>query len=583
MMRIVVNKLFILFSLFDAYTSIQKSTDKSEFPIKDFLGISGIIYDKFAADYKSRLLCGRNKSQASGCCSCADDCMKYQICCADFLWYDRDYENISEYTKYLIAESKRYKLHYCLNGILHITNFLYYTNQYYMVQKCRKGASLTDQNLCEQGGNKEFQSVVSVIGNDGILYANTFCAWCNKVDEFELVSISMKCKTDKILPHECLVSINSTKNVKTCSPLIQTCMIEEYYDLCFAFKGYVNYRWANYFCLLCFFHAENYITKKIPTVDKSCTSSHGDLYFDTHNLTISTTLEFVARSDILKCLGRDVIDALNGKCVPFLCPQGYKEYKTKCRKFPVSNAPFKKEYIEIFDKCLITSKASLFGVDVFGSQLVGLLGITVVRETRKLKYFVSQKNETIVNLIQNVDETTLEEIMSFEKGFLYNMPMKSRFIVSASSLDKHIHRVDASQVFPKDRICMKAISLRNNIQITPQCDVIHDGIKIEKQSLSFRIDMSRFLVTRSLFACKNFYMSPEKCSLRILSQNMTLYENGTLHDINGEVKETYDIKDYVPVENGSFGVCSHSNRLDQQYHLANGYIVILLFMIFVFM
>lgn len=176
-------------------------------------------------------LCKMHSS--STCCSCdLKVCMKFNTCCMDVLWDENQSISIDEYINNFIDASKHYKKQTC-EKLIPGTPTMYIS--YKMVSTCSNSLTKIRSEKCTSVGST-LRSYLPVIGQDGYLYRNAYCAECNDVVTYHAVDLAVECLNHALATsfQSCQFSIETDN-----STVIKKCLNDE--D--------INYELYNDFCM----------------------------------------------------------------------------------------------------------------------------------------------------------------------------------------------------------------------------------------------------------------------------------------------------------------------------------------------
>lgn len=156
--------------------TISYMSTTCSFPFDSYFNITDWVVSEFL---KKEWLC-----RSSRCCSCDPHlCILTGTCCIDTFW-NSSYTNVDGYLKDLVKITKDgyNKDLKCLNVFPYMTQVGYKTLAYYMIASCLPDASGSDEEKCHSA-ELNFD-LTPVIGDDGYLYRNSYCAKCNLVGNF---------------------------------------------------------------------------------------------------------------------------------------------------------------------------------------------------------------------------------------------------------------------------------------------------------------------------------------------------------------------------------------------------------------
>lgn len=183
---------------------LTTSVQCSSFPYMEFFGLSGQPNIRMSTMMNLFYLCSSEQKMEQNAmhCDCSKNCMKFYTCCADALWDATKNESISEYTHRFLAEAEKFKPLECLPILTGLPNDRDYTiDSILMRSECSTNSDTTEQgrHIRKQcTSTKSRQAFRPVLGNDGYIYKNKYCAICNDNNEFRQLNISVSsCRVDK--------------------------------------------------------------------------------------------------------------------------------------------------------------------------------------------------------------------------------------------------------------------------------------------------------------------------------------------------------------------------------------------------
>ncbi|XP_066922116.1 uncharacterized protein [Clytia hemisphaerica] len=346
------------------YMKVKKYIQK--FPIWEFFGVSNEFEFEREKGFEQYLCSGRRKR----CCSCYEGCTG-DWCCVDTFWNETNPVNLETYKRSLVEKVDKAEKYSCLPVYPKAVTLGHRTKNSAMIRICPYGSSPEDQNLCTNIDRDEsLAASLPVKGDDGRLYANSFCAKCNSVEKFEFVNISADCTTYEVnspSSPDSNLTHNSFKNLKSratkcifgipgtswCEerriPVPAGCIPSHPdYFLCRSYSAKIN-NFQNYHCMKCalqdtgnFLTQLNYCDKKVCKVwENDCNKgidvvkptlpghTPRPLYTNKPQLSWSLLLSFSRRASggqeptTTICPDHQLYDTFESKCVPFRCPPNY--------------------------------------------------------------------------------------------------------------------------------------------------------------------------------------------------------------------------------------------------------------------
>ena len=164
----------------------------TNFPIWEFFGIP-LSYQFPMDEGLEQYLCS-GKRVKTKCCSCNFNCERGH-CCVDSLWNSTLPVDMDTYKEKLLQQAEKYKDKYCLPVYPPAEQLGHFSAYVSMVQSCSRHASETDRKLCQEPTTHDTSMTMNIPVSDrnGYIYANSFCAKCNQVYDFEYQNITLRC------------------------------------------------------------------------------------------------------------------------------------------------------------------------------------------------------------------------------------------------------------------------------------------------------------------------------------------------------------------------------------------------------
>ena len=553
----------------------EVSQMKQKFPIWKFYNLSSLSHEFGKDEGLEQYLCSGRRHHR--CCSCKKDCMtNSRRCCIDIFWDENNPVDMETYQERLLGAADRVKNVQCA-PVLSNAKVLGYSSEYAdMVKSCPRRASLEDTEMCLKPlPGFSPTTNVPVYGSDGILYANSFCAKCNFVHDYQMANLSVQCQPSfnetesKRKPQQsidlqemrnCSVSIQGVPKCKSPISKKYECYQNTTIDnLCRSYSAPLSNGFNNYHCLQC--SERNTDTKgffdNIQYCDPECTPECGT---DGRNslrkpfFRWSFVLRFSGSSSNvedengggkLNCKDNEIFDIITKTCTKFTCPKSYQPVGLKCTA--ISNIKHtNKEMIENInlnsrqnprqlishrfvthmDYRMYTTEPSIITLvasfATFENFTVFPNGITIYRSNQRLNYdqfkFFRQKKELNVSFIIAPN--------------------------TESSLITKGNEIDFSRSFSNFRVCAIPIKIPLN-----SFNVKTDSVTYKGEHFNFT-DLTFFTYSNAsdqLHACRGFHLS-EPCPRKTLTQSDVLRITENLTLITKSSILPYN--EYVPVNNG---------------------------------
>lgn len=520
-----------------------------EFPLKEFLNVS----DEFYLDdtYYNQMCAGGRINGA--CCKCNSRCVERRQCCLDYLWITMNHTNISTYVNLITEIQKPIKQQECLLASPNADKLDYYSLTYTMVNTCLPNSNLWNVHLCSNESN-----IRPVLGDDGYLYKNEYCAKCNLVDIIYTVAQILECEGEPSNIVSCQVRLEfPNQNHYVCKPSLKNCHPNnEYYDLCNAFVApfveQLKPVYTNYFCYLC--NKKEYEVPEFMNII-CINAGEGTTPFPiswSSILRIDDPLKNVLDHEF--CKNGKLLDDHLGRCVNFYCPLGYHAMVSKCERNSKYLESESQNQRITFDDCFFSQRITLYLVDLRKS-----LEYFNLKHTNWSQRFIFNKNRTY-----NVIEIELPNETAWRDGIMPELHDIRSFLEREEEVHLHLSGVHAdtspfnmSRFIKGKNRCHKADFLRGEVQFSSTCDVLFNETSLPKWIVSMVIEIRKGEIKRNVYRCDTLY-SFDGCPLRILGPNVTIHENRSIvNEYNGK-KEMYNLNEYNLLEDGEYAVCMKS-------------------------
>ena len=162
-----------------------------EFPFLQFFNLSDPSGSKqLDKQLRDRFSCKGLKK----CCTCTEVCMKYGTCCIDYIW-KQSTGILQEYLTLMMSQKSKFQnvnLHLeCLEAFPEVSAHGHQSVKYQMVASCPRNTSKEEKDLCRN----EYLGETRVLGRDGFIYKNHYCARCNGQIALRMLNYTVKCKS----------------------------------------------------------------------------------------------------------------------------------------------------------------------------------------------------------------------------------------------------------------------------------------------------------------------------------------------------------------------------------------------------
>ena len=546
----------------------EVSQMKQKFPIWKFYNLSSSSHE-FGKDegFEQYLCSGRRYSK---CCSCKKDCMTNgRQCCIDIFWDENNPVDIERYQERFMEAADRIKDVQCA-PVLSNAKALGYSSEYAdMVKSCPRHASLEDTEMCliPSPGFSPTTNV-PVYGSDGILYANSFCAKCNFVHDYQMANLSVQCQPSHNLEEQTTEQKNSIdlQEMRNCSVSIQgvpKCKspVSKKYGrfqnstidhLCRSYSAPLSNGFNNYHCLQCsekktdtkeFFDNIQYCDPKcnkfVPcsTISERILPIYFRWSFVLRFSGSSSNVEDENGGGKLNCKENEIFDITTKTCTKFTCPKNYQPVGLKCTA--ISNIKHTNKEMILISRQLISH-----------------------RFVTNMDYRIYTREPSIITLVASF--ATFENFTVFPNGmiiyrsnqslnydqfkfFRQKLVLNVSFIIAPnteSSLITKGNEIDFSRSFSNFRVCAIPIKIPLNSFNVKTDSVTYKGEHFNFTDLTFFTNSN---ASDQLHACRGFHLS-EPCPRKTLTQSDVLRITENLTLITKSSILSYN--EYVPVNNG---------------------------------
>ncbi|XP_057294021.1 uncharacterized protein LOC130622571 [Hydractinia symbiolongicarpus] len=544
---------------------------KQKFPVRQFLSIAGHNAENDALlDF---YLCGRGQPNST-CCGCSYDCAENLGCCFDAFWNETNATTMEEYLKTFLAKTKRHGDLSC-EYIIESNNFL--SAAYTMIKHCAMGADANDTVRCLHSSNLSLEQSVPVIGPDGYMYRNSFCAKCNFVSKFYHINISASCsglnETEKgRLIKSCILN-TETNGVKSdqCTKYLgddENHSTNDDHDFYKSYKA-AFYAFANYGCWKCL------QLKNIHEIVQ-CLPFFGGAT-GTSKLTWSVILSSSAlnhQQSNAQCKNGELYDLKESVCVKHNCPLSYRKTGSECVK---EHGLPGKESIDIeneaFDQCLALyglkayvslTNNSIFNVKKFRKDLQNELGINVtfnallsLSSSAKIMIIIPPAGSNFLN--------NLNRALGSNKTELWN-GIDHYFVTPNTSLSvTELYGFDISRSFSQYRVCAeRRVYNAANVKLSSNCDITFDqNTSVPNQNTTMWEVIDKNNNKLFVSVCEKFHLHRTSCPQKVITSNVTILQNKTLTSYSNNKFESYHIEHYTPLEKG-YSVCLATSASTKQ-------------------
>ena len=578
--------IFLLLTVSLLYSTSLSAA--KEFPILEFYGWKSL--PESVALHS--LLCHPEQSsvmpaEIAKVCECHSKCMKFKTCCIDYLWNTKavnSLESVSDYTEQFLEESGKYPDLECNPVTIGLPD-TFQAERILMRSECRDDATKFEKESCYAF---EIPSDVRpVLGRDGIVYKNGYCAKCNDVNEFKRLQLEAKNCIPSAQKNAtrfmdrykgCTIALkmlNETEernSIRSCSsainaihlPPLPTDDSDLNFKLCNSYKsGFMV--GDNYDCYdnpTCY---EVITGDKLNLKDIKLTCRHNlptiretsrSISFNSFNsYSVLVSFEDLHRNeDENQCPPNMIYDTQVETCVgEFACGFGFKRIGDSC--FREQIAPPRFDHGEsktgsltqeqIMNRCLSTTVNAIVSLD----------------DQDNIDEIITTNKDVIIEILRN---TSKNVVFRFNRNHLSNIttlfPPHQKIQIIESTTAQHylptFYGTDFKRTFSAGRICAKLNNNPLSYNLSSNCWLMTGTRNIPStQYVLNRITDgeggNRFA---QISTCQQFHLD-SPCTKRIIS-NFTKYNNGSVFD--QEFNMILNAGQYVPLDgmnSGTVGTC----------------------------
>ena len=540
----------------------------SPFQYDKFLGLEvGSYNDLFIKNVQTNFLCHsitRQMNMLVEACNCDEDCMRFKSCCIDFLWNSKTKESMESYTERFMNETTKYPDLQCKPVALGLPSG-YSAEMILMRSECPPEVLGDLKESCQ--AEKVSYDIRPVLGSDGFVYKNQYCAACNKVQSFETLTLKAKdcirVDTNSTrftdINKGCSISIrNDSKELESKS--IRTCFKHETkhpersmarsQKLCRSYGGGVDQSgscYRNFHCLGISNLMKSTLNNIMPCYTETPMKRPKQLtsigFSDGDSYSVLVSFEDLGVKTKLQCSKGEVLDNTK-KCREITCGFGYELIASKCLKSNSkanvnerNSGELSQE--EILQRCL--SKTSYV---LLNKTILEFTSLTVPH-----KIILNTSSIVVVSLPQN----ELKDATKYYKNIIIQTVQST---TSQHFLSSTLYGLDFHRTFSGSKLCTKREIYKNikSFHLSSNCWlVLQNGDTVPPRNFILNILLKNHT---EISRCIDFHLD-SPCPKRII-QNYTQYNNGTVKDL--ESMNVFEPRDFTPLQNG-IGVCIHTNVL----------------------
>lgn len=559
----------------------SKSEIVQTFPTEEVYNYSSITDLDKHFEIIDKQLCGNQTNDKMKCCSCHPSCSKYNLCCIDYHWYDRQFGSLDEYYKYLIEKKENMKSTSCLPIIpKYNTDLVKYMDYIRMVDKCPINKDL--KNTIYTNDNNEMKNGMPVYGNDNYIYKNSLIAKCHGIESYSPLNITASCNSNlkdvNIINNKCTYEIQGAKDqYLKCKPthsIANSQLLNNKNNvldsqLCNIYYGAVTKldsgrRFRNIHCI------KKYSTD-VNNIELS-TCSPLLVPYNLNQLKYSITLSFSKNLEVhfkennkiietIKCKENEIFDVRLMTCSLFQCGRGYIREGTHC---VYSNTP--------------PPSGNITDITEADSLQMRLKKCFLLKSTNGTTVYMTTLSNKRVKDLQNY--LNLDELISYNSSFLLTYPnlqnlnefktfveLLHNFTISDSTNNfklylssEEIYRTELYGLnlykgFPVGKQCFKVDNVSiANLHVDQACNIkIADQVHNPEEYI-ITYEANNGIFHPSVYTCKQYHLKPNCPLYKVSKQNYTMNLNFSI-TINIEgVKDNFDINSYIPLTTG-IGIC----------------------------
>ncbi|XP_057311653.1 uncharacterized protein LOC130649399 [Hydractinia symbiolongicarpus] len=557
------------------------------FPIRTFLNIP-LSYKLPVGENFEQYLC---RGRRTKCCDCSETCMQRKQCCIDKFWNETNPVPYNSYLDLFVQKSKHFKDYSC-EPVLPYASSIGHTSEYrLMVKSCHQAFNGIEKIECISPSNSLQPNFLPVLGSDGYVYSNSYCAICNFLKDFQVINITADCadiwppapNEFRKLYQNSSATLNLQRNFQGCvfkSSVSIPCKTGSKwnkpcpygspdYDLCKSYSGKMK-SVANYHCWRCHNFLANTTFPPIVNCDPfKCPA--GDCLVVVQPppylpwsflVSFSETTKFQVRGFGTKtlCQNGTTYDIESSTCVQYLCSNLYHQIAGKCvLKTPAVPKVITPIVLEPnFDNCIAAQKSVFFFILERNTSINELEIISNFHAVTNITLTLKTLGKSLIKIANcTITEDMLDTIMHtpLENVFLHGI----KKLIIAKKLKTELtqrYGFDLSRIF-SHKICAKPIlNDARNVTVSPTCDIVQNNFSTQLKDVSMWIEITNAKRSRLYSTCEILHLHSD-CPLKPLINNVTVNKsNFLIHKTqNGETH--YRPEDYLPLKTG-FGVCISS-------------------------
>lgn len=556
------------------------------FPYMEFFGLKGEPSTHMKKMLDMYYLCSSSSKQTDMMqCECSHNCMKFNSCCMDALWESDRNETMEQYKTRLLLEAEKYAILQCnpiLTGLPKAHG--YSVESVLMRSTCQKSVEQSLVNNCETAIGR--QAYRPVLGIDGYIYKNKYCAICNDNAEFRRMNISAKdCNEDRTLPNttsffqqnrDCKFELESLTDptiqdddvLRICQPNPEvTCeptTTETHCRLCSGYLSGFKYNgtcYKNFHCFMImnseqnleriskamFFECGDY---KVRTRSSQTTDLGDGLFGWSFSIKPSYSM-LVSFNDLseTQCEEGEIYDDVSKQCiVDVVCGPGYTQIGTSCKKSGIIShditGMLSSRYSEQNSLCL----SDVVFVTVNLSKFDDTENITNTIETVMSGGKILHRSGETITFQIKTNKTTTHLLDSS----IYNVKSEVRSTVPDQYITE-LYGIDFTRTFPGDKLCAFPIIHENvNLNTTDNCELRLNDTILSPNDYVINIYAEQSRDSTHLITCKKFHLQ-SSCLKRTISTFQHIPNNGNIM-VDGTM---FEPGEYIPMETG-VAVCISS-------------------------
>ena len=523
-------------------------------------------------------LCGVNDKT---CCHCYQGCVKTRSCCIDSGWKQHN-GSLSAYLDWTVKRALPYSDLEC-KPLLAGAQFMDVSN-YMMIGRCLLDNSSKNEFNCRNG-----ELLLPVLGSNGIVYKNEFCAKCNNESDFRYLGLKVTCNVTRDIFVQQSISFDYENctirpNIETINLLWQKKVFpchyptnygkgcnpsNPHYMLCNSYLAYSN-GFTNPHCMKCANHSA-----KVRDFDE-CPKPHSVRGSLLNQIELKFSYALVISLDASGCSPGSVLDTDGKRCTSFRCHNRLKgkgslcgsEKETGQLKDSTSNDSnrnnkgkrnFTDDNTDLFTRCLL--RKGEVGLIAKCPNYQDLEAQTFNDQSKdclkggEFEFHKMRGNGSLYEYLQGSPLSFVENLNEscFEKQWLDNFNCRNIQVISVKKQNYNIlYRSDPMHNFPNGKVCHKIKKLLiKHVTMNDDCSILwkKKAYKYEDYLL-IKTFTGKQEKLKHVVVCNQFHLR-SYCPKKELDIMSDYHFDDRKHLIpKEEGKMSYSPDLYIPHENG---------------------------------